>query len=349
MHGIDVYTNIRATKLLFYLRFMEERGFSEHQVLQGTGLIAYRLKNPHSFVQAHQYVQVVSNMKRLTQMPELAFALGEQLRLGDLGVLGHAISSCSNAGQAIEKWLMHNWLFFGTFFSDMITRRGNLMCYEFIPRVQLLPQMLQFFIEEKMNIDVALFHRLNNIPLPSRSCCLAYPAPPHADLYESLLGIPVTFGSQKNEMRVHAQKLGLESPLPGADKETLHVLDAYIDGISRAVNSETTFSARVRYDIKVSLPNVLTVEEFASQMKISSRTFARRLSQEGTNYSSLLENVRANMAKNRLSTTQIKTEDLSFMLGFSDSASFRRAFKAWTGTSVSEFKANVSNNKLPSD
>ena len=44
------------------------------------------------------------------------------------------------------------------------------------------------------------------------------------------------------------------------------------------------------------------------------------------------------LAKEYLKTTRMTTEDIAEMLGFSEAANFRHAFKRWTGKSPSDFR-----------
>jgi AraC-like DNA-binding protein len=72
---------------------------------------------------------------------------------------------------------------------------------------------------------------------------------------------------------------------------------------------------------------------------MTSRTLRRKLETEGTSYTDLLDNVRHALAMDFLNTSVLSTDDIAAALGFSDSASFRRAFKRWTGKSPSAFRS----------
>jgi AraC-like DNA-binding protein len=51
-----------------------------------------------------------------------------------------------------------------------------------------------------------------------------------------------------------------------------------------------------------------------------------------------LAEVRCQLAKEYLRTTRLSTEDIADVLGFSDAANFRHAFRRWTGKPTSEFR-----------
>jgi transcriptional regulator GlxA family with amidase domain len=50
------------------------------------------------------------------------------------------------------------------------------------------------------------------------------------------------------------------------------------------------------------------------------------------------DDVRCSLAQEYLRTTQMSTDDIAMLLGFSDGANFRRALKRWTGKAPSELR-----------
>ncbi len=66
------------SKIEFYLERMLQRGFTPAQVLQGTGLHADRLDDPHGRPRPPQYRQIILNMMELTRDPYLGISLGQE-------------------------------------------------------------------------------------------------------------------------------------------------------------------------------------------------------------------------------------------------------------------------------
>ena len=80
------------------------------------------------------------------------------------------------------------------------------------------------------------------------------------------------------------------------------------------------------------------MEAIAAALCMTSRNLRRKLDAEGTSYQALLANVRYALARDYISTSFLSTEDIAAALGFSDAASFRHAFKRWTGMTPAEFR-----------
>ncbi|MDI1480323.1 helix-turn-helix transcriptional regulator [Polyangium sp. y55x31] len=64
---------------------------------------------------------------------------------------------------------------------------------------------------------------------------------------------------------------------------------------------------------------------------MSPRTLQRRLDAEGVRFSELLDGAREEMARRWVTEPSTTLADVAARLGFSDVATFGRAFKRWTG------------------
>ena len=252
---------------------------------------------------------------------------------------GHTVSACGNTAEASRVCQKYNPLFFGNLLLTRETTANGLRIFEYTPRVKLLPHLLQFFVEEKISVEVSLFKHFNPGQISSRYYRVIYPPPPHAALYEKLLGAPVTFGAESISFAIDTTEEYLGEPFPGADPETLEVCSSYLDQVTAAASTHTSTSARTRHLILERFPKVLSVEEMAREFRWSSRTFCRNLEAENTSYQQLLARVREQTAKNYLVTTNLSVDEISLLLGFGDSGSLRRAFKLWTGMTISQYRA----------
>lgn len=68
----------------------------------------------------------------------------------------------------------------------------------------------------------------------------------------------------------------------------------------------------------------------AKALDMSEATLRRRLSLEGTSFSSLVEEVRFELAKRYLRDATLELPDVAVLLGYRQVADFDAAFKAWS-------------------
>jgi len=71
---------------------------------------------------------------------------------------------------------------------------------------------------------------------------------------------------------------------------------------------------------------------------MTSRTLQRKLSQEWVSYQKLLDEVCQQMAADYLQNTDMSIPDIALRLGYSETTSFHRKFKAATGKTPGDFR-----------
>ena len=84
-----------------------------------------------------------------------------------------------------------------------------------------------------------------------------------------------------------------------------------------------------------------TLVEAAGQLGYSTRTFRRRLSEHGTTFITILDELRFAWAVYFLEERRMTTEAIAEKLGYSESANFRHAFRRWTGSSVRRYSPDA--------
>jgi len=76
----------------------------------------------------------------------------------------------------------------------------------------------------------------------------------------------------------------------------------------------------------------------AHQLAMSQRTLQRKLREHDTSHQQLLDDLRKNLARTYLDEPSMSIGEVAYLLGFSESSAFHRAFKRWTGQTPSEYR-----------
>jgi AraC-like DNA-binding protein len=80
----------------------------------------------------------------------------------------------------------------------------------------------------------------------------------------------------------------------------------------------------------------------------SQRTFARRLAAEGLTFSSVLEDLRSDLAERYLADKHLSISEIAWLLGYREVSAFTHAFKRWTGATPREARAFLRSASTPS-
>lgn len=123
------------------------------------------------------------------------------------------------------------------------------------------------------------------------------------------------------------------------DPQLLALLEAQVLQSTEELLSSDSFLDRIRLLISSNLGNAeVTAETIAAELGMSRRTLHRRLSESGTTFNVLRENIVINVAKESLSKTPVSITELAQKLGYSDSSAFDRAFKRLVGQKPLEYR-----------
>ena len=79
-------------------------------------------------------------------------------------------------------------------------------------------------------------------------------------------------------------------------------------------------------------------EQIAKHLGIGLRTLQRRLYEQGTNYKNILEQTRKKLTMDYIQQRHLTLSEISYLVGFSITANFHRAFKRWTNKSPGEYR-----------
>jgi AraC-like DNA-binding protein len=76
----------------------------------------------------------------------------------------------------------------------------------------------------------------------------------------------------------------------------------------------------------------------AQALHLSVRTLYRRLEAEHTSFQQVKDEVRRDVAIDRLTNGREPVSQIAVELGFGDTSSFHRAFRAWTGMTPNAYR-----------
>jgi len=84
-----------------------------------------------------------------------------------------------------------------------------------------------------------------------------------------------------------------------------------------------------------------SVDELARRLNLSGRTLRRRMAKLGINCQSVIDDSRSCLSQELLRNSALSIDEVAGRLGFSDEASFRKAFKRWTDLTPAEYRCQV--------
>lgn len=133
----------------------------------------------------------------------------------------------------------------------------------------------------------------------------------------------------------------LDLPLTQADSGLAQLLERHATEALQRLGRSALLRERVREFVRQDLTGKLTAEHMAKRLGMSPRTLHRRLVDEGITYRALVDDVRREMALHCLRDPQLSIGEVGYLLGFTTSAAFHRAFRRWTGTTATQYRTTL--------
>ena len=155
-----------------------------------------------------------------------------------------------------------------------------------------------------------------------------------AEEYYSYFKAPVKFNADNDDMTLPSD--AVDRRLPIGNPHLAKLSDQYIINYLAELDKKN-----VAQRVKSAIIDMLTSggvcdEKVAQKLNMSTRSLQRKLQSAQTSFGRLLDEVRQELAEHYLHDSTVSLTEIAYILGFSVSSSFSRAYKRWTGMSPSE-------------
>lgn len=328
-------------RIAIAVQTLVEAGASAQSLLAGTGLTEPDLADPDERVSSLQMLGVLRNAVRLGLGSDVGLRVGLRFHASCYGMLGYALLCSPTMRKAADTGLRYHRLGNGMFDAEWDEcadiARWRVPSLDRLELPDRDPELVRVVRDQALAATATVFKDVMGpwcVPLRVR---FTGAPPAHVEALARAFGCPLEFDQPHDELHYPAAWLDrapqLANPITAAQasSECARLLDElkWESGVTRRVVHELTC-------IPGRFP---AIEAVASTLCMTSRTLRRKLDAEGTSYSQLLDEVRRALAQDYLRTPTLGTDDIAAALGFGDAASFRRAYKRWTGRSPGVVRA----------
>ncbi|MFT6309735.1 MAG: AraC-like DNA-binding protein [Porticoccus sp.] len=158
--------------------------------------------------------------------------------------------------------------------------------------------------------------------------------------YTDLFGCDVLFN--QNVSGIQFKENLLDIALPQADKKLLKALLEHATQLLSDIDRDQPISVRVKNLLRLMLKTgEPSSSQIAEKLYMSSRTLQRKLSAEGTHYTTLLSDVRLELALHYIENTSLSLDQIAYELSYTEARSFYRSFKQWTGRTAGSYRTET--------
>jgi AraC-like DNA-binding protein len=271
--------------------------------------------------------------RQQTQCPHFGLLQGQMCGLETLGFVGLLVKYSPDVRTALRALVRHLHLHI----RGAVTRveaDSRVVTFSYAihaPGAEATDQIADGALATMLNILVALcgrHFRLIEVQFEHR-------APDDLAPYHRLFQAPLHFGMNVNALVFSAN--WLERPLPAVDPDLSRLLQDTLAQLETRYRND--LPERVRGILRTALlVDRGSADQVAKLLCMHSRTLHRRLAASGTNFRTLVDECRYEIARQMLADSDSEVGEIGYMLDYADTSAFARAFRRWSGTSPSEWR-----------
>jgi len=312
---------------------LESRGIEPREVFKEAGVDFKSSPDPLLRLKNEEVGRLFAVATRLTGDPYFGIEVGMTIQPSNLHALGYGLMASSTLRDFCRR--VENYY-------QLVSRAADFRHYEegdvAILEARNITSDVCHESQDAYVVFMLRFMRfLYQKPLDPIWVEMLRPCPeagPHP--YLDYFNCPARFGCEF--VRIALDSRVMDEELHGANTElALQNDDVVIRYLQEMDKSDIVNWVRGLV-IKNLSSGTLSKTSIASQLHMSPRNLQFKLAAQGTSYQEILDTTRRELALAYIEQRRLAITEIAYMLGFTDSSNFTRAFRRWTGKSPSKFR-----------
>lgn len=324
---------VRAAALTGYFAVAEELQLDTVPLLRRTGLSRAMLDNPEQMLPARPVIRLLEESAAASGCLTFGLRMAERRGLADLGMVSLLIAHQSTLRDALSVL---------TQFRNRINTNLALRIEEFDGMVLLRENFVfdpPFPSRQADDLALGVLDQLCRSVAGAAwqpvAISFPYEPPPLAEraVYQRLFSGPLEFGSDFEGILISQGELDRPNPRsdPALADHARNLVNAMIDPGERSIVQE------VEQAIQLLMPaGRASIASVADSLGVTVRTLQRRLDDEGTQFSDLLDRVRVREVSRYLSQRRLRLTDIADLLGYSSLSAFSNWYRGRFNETPSE-------------
>ncbi|MNF73424.1 HTH-type transcriptional regulator VirS [compost metagenome] len=316
---------------------LEQAGQSPAELLERFGLDAARLAEPQARLSIPRYMRLGHAAIQQSGNPALGLSMGRLSRLGQLGLAGVCAAQAPNLREAaraltrFERLYASNYRGQSSFHED--SKGAWLRFYSISP----YNAYNRFVVDSVLAGWQNYLGQLTGNSIRVEKVEIEFAAPDYAERYAEHFGCPVEFEAGANQLRLSLDTLALrgQEHCPSTWRQLLEICERELQQLTRTRSLRERITQLLGPLLHGREPDL---EEVAARLQMPSWTLRRKLAEEGTQFRTLLNETRRDLAMAYIRDTELAFGEIAYLLGFASAEAFQRAFKRWSGSTPGEYR-----------
>ncbi|MEJ2364582.1 MAG: AraC family transcriptional regulator [Deltaproteobacteria bacterium] len=331
-----MYAMNNASPLMGVWNILESYGIDPEPLFREMGLNPELMKRPEGRYRLDGIDSLWRKASEIIDDPCFGLKAAEFWHPSNFGALGYAMLASNTLRTALERVdRYHRFLSDERFIELIETEEGLTYTLIFSHEKSDIPARNDAILAVTMSVC-----RTNYIEdLAPVSVTFTHPKPSCSAKFYEYFRSPVLFEAPANSLTLPIE--AVDKSLPGSNPQLAELNDQVMIEYLAQLDDDR-IAEKVKAVMIDQLPSgKVTDENVAQALYMSSRTLQRQLQSDGTTFNTLLNEIRRDLAQKYLRDQDTSMTEIAFLLGFSESSAFSRAFKRWIGVTPSQYRQAV--------
>ena len=311
------------------------RGVVAAALYQAASLDPASLAGPEQRIPFAKLVSFYELAAALTGDEAFGLHVGENIDATAFDVLGYSVINSANLGEGLARAVRYHSIWTDGAALDLQDHGARVVLnYQYLD-----PSIREHRHDAEMTFAaiIALGRAVTDTDWHPEYVNYQHSKPRDVSEHQRIFRCRIRFGTESNEFVVNSSVLRL--PIKRADPRLCAVLDQHAEALLTRYPYHNDLIGRTREIIRNELNGGNpAIEGVAHKLGMSPRTLQRKLREHDTSHQHLLDDLRKNLALRYLDEPSMAIGEVAYLLGFSESSAFHRAFKRWTGQTPREYR-----------
>ncbi len=309
---------------LFVVQALGELKLTDHALFADTQLNRNILSRGLP-IAMDDFIQLLVNARQSPLGEQLGLLIGRRTNILVLGAVGNAAAAAPTLReglQALESFTRLHVSYIRIAVKSHLN--GITIGIKFL---QPLRDTERFHLESALCLLQHYVEMLTGTDLTEARYYVPYAKPDYVAQYHQYLHSPLVYEAPATTIELPRAMLDQPSAFHNHDiwQQSQYQLSQSLNALS--AQAESPYTQHLLALLNTQEPPLPKLSDIAKQMHVSERTLNRRLLAENTSFRQLKSDVTHQWARQYLSDSNLSVEAIASLLGYQDTANFRRAFR----------------------
>ena len=293
------------------------------------------INDPYRMISLDHYTHLLELSAKVIKRPLLGLELGCKQNPAKWGAFGYVVLNSPSVGTALANMAHFIKASQGGTVMNFVNREDAFGIEYSIthPSIRYREQDAEFAIGYVKHV----VDQLCGTRTPPQKVLIEHPALDEPSAYKKLLDTSPYFEQGTNVILF--EKALQKRPVLSADLQLFPILKKHLSDLVNSSNQNMELTENIAFLIRQHLPGGQCRQEIiAKTLATTPRTLQRKLKALGTSFGELLDNTRKDMALHYVADRSLEIKEVAYLLGFTDSSAFIKAFRKWTGCTPGQYQ-----------